>query len=403
MAGQQNMRLKELNGMWSQTFPENPCNRAKVFSAPGRMEILGNHTDHQHGYVLTAAVDLDTLGLAAPSNDALIRLHSKGFSDSMVDLNRLDAIPDDYGSTQALIRGVAAGFVQNGHTIGGFDACILTDVLPGSGLSSSASFEVWVATALNYLYNDGRIEPIEIAKICQYAENVHFGKPSGLQDQMACSVGGLLFIDFEDTANPIAETVEIDLSGYTVCIIDSGADHADLTHEYAAIPNELGKLSAFFGKRWLREVDKADFLSAIPMLRKEYGDRPILRAFHIFAENERVLQARQALLRNDLGAFLKLVRASGESSFMFLQNVSVAGQTKEQDLAVVLALAADMLKERGAFRIQGGGFAGTVETFVPNDMAGYFVKRMEAAIGIGSCHLLNIRKAGGGEIRAAAV
>jgi galactokinase len=394
MTGRQNARLEELNGMWLQAFPQKPSGGAKVLSAPGRMEILGNHTDHQHGYVLTAAVDLDTLGLAAQSGDALIRLHSKGFADSTVDLSCLDVVSDEYGSTQALIRGVAAGFARNGHAIGGFDACTLTDVLPGSGLSSSASFEVWVATALNCLYNGGRIEPIEIAKICQYAENVHFGKPSGLQDQMACAVGGLLFIDFEDTENPRAETLKIDLSGYTVCIIDSGADHADLTHEYAAIPDELGKLCAFFGKRWLREVSEEDFLSAIPALRKEYGDRAILRAFHIFAENERGLQARQALLQNDLALFFKLVRASGESSFMFLRNVSVAGQVQEQALAVVLALAADMLKERGAFRIQGGGFAGTVEAFVPNDMADFFVKRMEAAIGAGSCHLLNIRNAG---------
>jgi galactokinase len=391
-------RTEYLSKCFRNHFPDNAAGELLYISSPGRIEILGNHTDHQHGYVITSAVNLDKLGVLCENGLNEIRLITEGYQENIVDLDDIRVEVSEYNTADALIKGVVHGFRERGYVVGGFDAVLVSDVLNGSGLSSSAAFEVWVAAALNILFCDGEIDYIEIAKICQYAENVFYGKPSGLEDQMACAGGGILFIDFEDTEFPITEKLSIDLTGYNICIIDSGGEHAELTEYYASIPVELGKIAAYFGKRWLREVDKNEFIKAIPQLRRKYGDRAVLRTFHVFEENERVLKAREALSNNDRDAFFNLLRASGESSFMYLQNVSVGGEIKDQPLAVVLALCNELIAGEGAFRIQGGGFAGTVEAFVPDEKLDNFINVMEATFGEGSCHILSIRTDGAKQI-----
>jgi galactokinase len=395
-----NERMEYVTKGFREHFPDNSAGDLVYISSPGRMEILGNHTDHQHGYVITSAVSLDKLGAVQKNGRGEIRLLTEGYSENVIDLSDIRIDEAKFNSPDALICGVVAGFRQRGYDVGGFDAFLISDVLNGSGLSSSASFEVWIAEALNVLYCGGEVDFVELAKIGQYAENIFYGKPSGLEDQTACAGGGILFIDFENTEDPKIEKFDIDLSGYTICIVDSLAEHDDLTHEYAAIPAELGEISARFGKRWLREVDKTEFIRAIPQLRRELGDRAVLRAFHIFEENERVLKAREALARNDRDTFFGLLKASGESSFMYLQNVSINGEIKEQPLAIVLALAGELLRGDGAFRIQGGGFAGTVEAFVPDDKLDHFVSVVESVLGKGSVHILSIRTEGANQIIA---
>ncbi|GHU63454.1 galactokinase [Clostridia bacterium] len=387
-------RIAYVKDRFGSAFPEPGGGSLQFISSPGRIEILGNHTDHQHGLVITSAVNLDKLGAVRKNSKNEIRLCTEGYPPNKIDLAGIKVIETEYNSSEALIRGVVHGFQLRGYEVGGFDAYLISDVLNGSGLSSSASFEVWVAAAINTLFCGGEVAPVEIAKICQYAENVFFGKPSGLQDQLACAVGGILFIDFEDTENPQIEKFDADFSGYDICIIDSGGDHANLTDQYAAIPEELGEISGYFGKQWLREVDKEAVLKAVPALRKNFGDRAVLRALHIFAENERVLTAREALSKNKVDAFLQMVKASGRSSFMYLQNVSIAGEVKDQPLAIVLALCEELLGGEGAYRIQGGGFAGTVEVFVTKNRIADFITDVEQAIGKGCCHVLSIRTNG---------
>ncbi len=369
---------------------------AYVFSAPGRTELSGNHTDHQLGKVLAGAVDLDTVAAVALNGESIIRVLSEGYPLCEVSLVDLSVHPGELGTTAALIRGTAAGIAERGYLIPGFDACVTSRVLAGSGLSSSAAFEVLIGTVINHLTAAG-LTPLEIAQLGQYAENVYFGKPCGLMDQAASSLGGIITIDFANERAPQVERLDIDLAGfgYALCVVDSGADHADLTDEYAAIPGELHSICAHFGKAHLREVPEEAFYDALPALRRECGDRAVLRAIHIFEENRRVTDQVAALRRGDFDRFLELVKDSGRSSWMYLQNVIPAGYKKHQELAVSLALSEKLLDGHGACRVHGGGFAGTIQAFVPLDMLEGFRSGMDNVLGAGSCHVLSIRSAGG--------
>ena len=362
------------------------------FSAPGRTEIGGNHTDHQHGCVIAAAVDMETTADVTLNGTNIIRVDSEGYKLVEIDLDDLSIKESEKNTTAALIRGVAAAFAQRGYKLAGFDAKVKSTVLPGSGLSSSAAFEVLIGRILNGLFADNAVSAIEIAQIGQYAENVYYGKPSGLMDQMASSVGGLVFINFADPKNPIVEKVDYDFahSGYTLCTIDSGADHADLTDEYASMPVEMKKVAAFLGKEVLNDVDEAEFYAKLPEIRKAAGDRAVLRAIHFFEENRRVQMQVRALHNDNFDAFLNYVNESGRASWMLLQNVIPCGYAEHQDMAITLALCTKLLQGRGAVRIHGGGFAGTALAFVPNDSFEQFKAGVEAVLGEGHCHLLQI-------------
>ena len=370
-----------------------------VFSAPGRTEIGGNHTDHQHGRVLAAAVNLDMIAAVRVTDSGVIRILSKGYPMSTVSLDALTPVAAEVNTTPALIRGVAARFVELGCPVRGFDAYMESTVLPGSGLSSSAAYEVLIGNILNRFCCGGALSPVDIAKIGQYAENKFFGKPCGLMDQTASAVGGMVTIDFAQTDYPVIQPVEFDFAscGHALCIIDTRASHADLTDEYAAIPGELKKICAHFGKNVLREIDEADFYAAIPALRQECGDRAVLRAIHFYADNARVPKQVEALRQGDFDKFLALVTESGHSSYMYLQNVTPAGYVEHQDVAVTLALCEKYLQGRGAYRVHGGGFAGTVQAFVPFDLLDSFRSGIDAVLGAGACHVLSIRPQGGVE------
>ena len=369
----------------------------RYFSAPGRTEIGGNHTDHQRGRVLAAAVNLDTVAAVRINGTDTIRILSKGYPMCEVNISELTPVDSEINSTPALIRGVAARFHQLGCEVRGFDAYCESTVLPGSGLSSSAAYEVLIGTIINHLFFDGRVSQPEVAMIGQYAENVFFGKPCGLMDQMASAVGNLITIDFLDKENPVIKPVSVDFSayGHALCIIDSGADHADLTDEYAAVPGEIKAVAAQFGKEVLTQIDEAAFYAAIPALRKACGDRAVMRAIHFYQENDRVPQQVAALEDGDFDRFLSLVKQSGYSSYMYLQNVIPAGYKEHQDVAVALALCEHYLNGRGAYRVHGGGFAGTVQAFVPYDILEQFVAGIDGALGKGACHVLSIRPQGG--------
>ena len=374
----------------------------RFFSAPGRTEIGGNHTDHQRGRVLAAAVNLDTRAAVKVNGTDTIRVLSKGYPLSIVKLDELTPRPDEINTTPALIRGVAARFAQLGCHVGGFDAYVESTVLPGSGLSSSAAFEVLIGTIVNHLFFDGRVSQPEVAMIGQYAENVFFGKPCGLMDQTASAVGGMVTIDFFEKDHPVIESVDFDFAscGHALCIIDSRASHADLTDEYAAITQELKAVCAHFGKDVLTQIDPADFYAAIPALRESCGDRAVLRAMHFYNENARVPQQVAALQAGDFAAFLELVKASGASSYMYLQNVIPAGYKAHQDVALALALCEHFLQGKGAFRVHGGGFAGTVQAFVPFGLLDSFRAGIDGVLGDGACHVLSIRPQGGVEMEA---
>ena len=367
------------------------------FSAPGRTEIGGNHTDHQRGRVLAGAVNLDTVAAVKCNGTNVIRIQSKGYPLSVVDLGNLEPAESEINSTPALIRGVAARFTQFGCKVEGFDAYCESTVLPGSGLSSSAAFEVLIGTIVNHLFFEGKVSQPEVAMIGQYAENVFFGKPCGLMDQTASAVGNLVTIDFFTAGSPVIEPVAFDFGacGHALCIIDSGADHADLTDEYAAVPGEMKAVAKYLGKEVLTEIDEADFFAAIPEIRKACGDRAVMRAIHFYQENARVPQQVAALREGDFDKFLSLVKQSGYSSYMYLQNVIPAGYKAHQDVAVALALCEHYLAGRGAYRVHGGGFAGTVQAFVPYDILDSFVAGIDGALGKGACHVLSIRPQGG--------
>ena len=370
------------------------------FSAPGRTEIGGNHTDHQQGRVLAAAVNLDSLAAVRENGSSTIRILSEGYSLCRVDLNNLIPVAEEINTTAALVRGVADGFSKLGCKVGGFDAYCTSTVLPGSGLSSSAAFEVLMGTVINCLFFDQKASQPEVARIGQYAENVFFGKPCGLMDQTASAVGGLVTIDFLDKAHPEIRKVDFDFSvcGHALCIIDTRASHADLTDEYAAIPGEMKTVCAHFGKTVLTEIEPAAFYSAVPTLRTTCSHRAILRAIHFYEDNARVSRQVAALEQGDFDTFLKLVTESGRSSWMYLQNVIPAGRKENQDVALALALCDHLLAGRGAYRVHGGGFAGTVQAFVPFDMLEDFQTGINAVLGDGACHVLSIRSAGGMEI-----
>ena len=367
------------------------------FSAPGRTEIGGNHTDHQRGRVLAAAVNLDTIAAVRPNGTDTIRILSKGYPMCEVNVTELEPVASEINSTPALVRGVAARFAQLGCKVGGFDAYCESTVLPGSGLSSSAAFEVLIGTIINSLFFENKATAPEVAQIGQYAENVFFGKPCGLMDQTASAVGNLVTIDFFELGNPVIKPVSFDFAacGHALCIIDTGADHADLTDEYAAVPGEMKAVAAYLGKEVLTLINEADFYAAIPEIRKACGDRAVMRAVHFYQENTRVPQQVAALENGDFETFLKLVKQSGYSSYMYLQNVIPAGYKQHQDVAVALGLCEHYLCGRGAYRVHGGGFAGTVQAFVPNDLLDSFVAGIDGALGAGACHVLSIRPQGG--------
>ncbi len=368
----------------------------RAFTSCGRSELVGNHTDHQHGLVLACGVNLSAVALAAPNDRDEIRLVSKGFPPCSVALNALDPDPKEYGTTTALLRGVLSGIVQRGAYPFGLDIYVVSNVLSGSGLSSSAAIEVLLAGVMEGFYLDGDLDEIALAVIGQRAENVYFGKPSGLLDQMACALGGIQFFDFADPAVPTAERVDFDFSGsgHALVIIDSGADHANLTDCYAAITRELSALDGFFGATALRDVSEDDFYAALPVLRRMFGDRAVLRAMHVFDENKRVLEAKSALERNDFSAFLAALNASGESSYTMLQNVIAEGHENAQAVAFTICYAKKLLHGRGAVRVHGGGFAGTVLAIVPNDMLDEFCAGMDRVLTPGACHPLSVRRRG---------
>lgn len=372
----------------------------RYFSAPGRTEIGGNHTDHQRGRVLAGAVNLDTVAAVRISGTSVIRVQSKGYPLCQVDLDNLEPVPAEINSTPALIRGVAARFAQLGCKVGGFDAYCESTVLPGSGLSSSAAFEVLIGTIINHLFFDGRVSQAEVAQIGQYAENVFFGKPCGLMDQTASAVGGLVTIDFADKEHPDIRPVHFDFSttGHALCIIDSRADHADLTDEYAAIPGELKEICDCLGREVTTEIPEEEFYAAIPKLRETCGDRAVMRAMHEYNENRRVPEQVACLEKGNFEGFLSLIRESGFSSWMYLQNVIPAGYVRQQPVAVALGLCEHYLRGKGAYRVHGGGFAGTVQAFVPFELLDSFRAGIDAALGEGACHVLSIRPQGGVEM-----
>ena len=388
---------KALDAGFAATFGGAP---ARYFSAPGRTELSGNHTDHQRGRVLAGAVNLDMCAAVRPNGTDTIRVLSQGYPISQVQLSCLTPVEEEINTTPALIRGVAARFVPLGCKVEGFDAYMESTVLPGSGLSSSAAFEVLMGTIINGLFFGGRVSQPEIAMIGQYAENVFFGKPCGLMDQMASAVGGMVTIDFEDKENPVIEPVDFDFAscGHALCIIDSRASHADLTDEYAAIPNELKAICAHFGKDVLRQIDEEAFYKEIPVLREKCGDRAVMRAVHFYQENARVPQQVAALRAGDFDTYLSLMKQSGYSSYMYLQNVIPAGYKMHQDMAIALALCERYLGGRGGYRVHGGGFAGTVQAFVPFDILEDFRAGIDAVLGDGACHVLSIRPQGGVEM-----
>ena len=382
---------------FARSFGEDEERPVVLCSAPGRTEICGNHTDHQHGRVLAGAVDLDFLACAAPNGLNRIRFQSEGWPMVEISLDELLPCTDERESTAALVRGMAGLVKERGYEVAGFDAYAVSEVLPGSGLSSSAACEVLLGVIENCLFCSGELDAVTIAQLGQRAENVYFGKPSGLMDQTASSVGGAVAIDFADPAEPVVRSVAVDLEslGYALCIIDSGASHAALTGEYASIPEEMGAVAAYFGRKVLREVDEAELLRALPELRRAAGDRAVLRAMHFFADDRRSAEEADALERGDIDAFLALVRESGRSSWELLQNITPTGAAKEQAMAVALAVAERALAGRGACRVHGGGFAGTIQAFVPLDALESFSTEVEAALGQGSCRALSIRPVGG--------
>ena len=370
---------------------------AEFFSAPGRSEVGGNHTDHQHGEVLAASINLDTIAVVRATDDNRIRIVSDEYEEVIIPLDYIEPVEEEKETTKALIKGVVAGFVGAGHKVGGFCAYATSDVLIGAGLSSSAAFETLIGTILSGLYNDMNVSPVEIAMIGQYAENVYFGKPCGLMDQMACSVGNLVHIDFENPKDPKVEKLDFNMSehGYSLCITDTKGSHADLTAEYAAVPQEMKRIANHFGKEVLREVEVVDVIKAIPELREKYGDRSVLRALHFFTENERVQKEVNALKWGDMNLFLDNVKESGDSSFKYLQNVYSNNDVENQNISIALMMSDVLLKTEGVSRVHGGGFAGTIQAFVKNDFVVPYKMQMDSIYGEGSCKDLRIRKYGG--------
>ncbi len=369
----------------------------ELFSVAGRSEISGNHTDHNFGKVIAASIDLDIIAVASKRDDMMINIKSEGFPIDEVDVS--DPTPDEkkFYSSSSIISGMVRGFLNNGYAVGGYDAYTTSNVFKGSGLSSSAAFEDMVGNILNHFYNGGKVENPEIAKIGQDAENVFFGKPCGLMDQTACAVGGFVAIDFKDPKNPIIEKLDFDLTGagYSLCIVNTGGNHADLNDDYASVPAEMKGVAAHFGKPVLREVEEADIIAAIPELREKCGDRAIMRALHFVNENKRVAAQTEALKRGDLAGFFEGVHASGNSSFKYLQNVYTTKNVTEQGLSLALCLAERVLAGRdAAWRVHGGGFAGTIQAFIKNEDIADFRRVLDGAFGEGATTVLKVRPFG---------
>ncbi len=371
-----------------------------LFSVPGRSELAGNHTDHNHGRVIACSVDLDIVAVAAAREDSTVRIKSEGFPEDVVDINEYVTPREDrFGHSDSLIAGVADGFRRRGLAVGGFDAVTSSNVLKGSGISSSAAFEDMVGTIMSHLYCDGSVDFVKIAMISQYAENAFFGKPCGLMDQVACAAGGVVAIDFADPTAPVVEKISFDLTGkgYRLCIVNTGGNHADLTPDYAAVPAEMKSVAKALGHEVLRECDEDAIIAAIPTLRSTLGDRAILRALHFMAENRRVYEMKQALLADDFEAYFDGVMASGHSSFCYLQNVYTTKNVTEQGLSLALNLSERYLKDckrPTAFRVHGGGFAGTIHAYVPDEDVEGYRALMDGVFGEGACHILSIRPEG---------
>lgn len=376
----------------------------RLFSTPGRTEIGGNHTDHNHGKVLAASINLDSIAVAAQSAENAITMYSEQYPQPfIVKLDNLSAVDSERGTTAALMRGIASRFQQLGYHVGGFHACVTSDVLIGSGLSSSASVEVLIATILNSLYNQNTIEPITIAQLCQYAENNYFGKPCGLMDQITCAVGGIVKIDFNDPQSPLVERMEFDFSreGYSVLVVDTGGNHADLTEEYASIPREMKSVAAYFGKEFCREVSEQELLNNATLIRSSVGERAFSRALHFIEENKRVDLQVQALQGKDFSAFLRLVNESGNSSYRRLQNVVAESAPTEQGIATALAISELFINKIGvgACRVHGGGFAGTIQAFLPHEKVIEYTKLMESIFVQGCVNQITIRPVGTVELQ----
>lgn len=375
-------------------------NDIEIFSAPGRSEICGNHTDHQRGKVLAAAVDLDAIAVVSRNSNDAIELVSDGYGKISISLNELAVNEHEKGSSVSLIKGIAAAFKSRGYKVGGFTAYLSSDVTSGAGLSSSACFEVLIGTILSYLYNNGCVSGIEIAQIGQYAENVYFGKPCGLMDQTACSLGGLVYIDFKNADEPIVKQLPGNpvKEGYCLCVTDTGSSHAELTDEYAFITKEMSKIAGFFGKEVLAQINEEDFYSSIKKLREEFGDRAVLRSIHFLEENKRVDIAADALSEENINLFLQQIEASGKSSFQYLQNVYSHKDVKNQGLSLALAISDTCLKENGVCRVHGGGFAGTIQAFVREEYVKKYREKIESVFGENTCKVLHIRAVGGTKV-----
>lgn len=391
---QQHTRYQEAIDEFCKLFPQ--ADAIDLYSAPGRTEVGGNHTDHQRGAVLAAAVNLDVIAVASPNQSNIIRIQSKGFRMDVIDLDDLSIQEAEHGHSSGIIRGIAARFKALGFEIGGFDAYTTSNVLKGSGLSSSAAFENLVGTILNHAYNDGKVDAVEIAKISQYSEVHYFGKACGLMDQMASAVGGFASMDFKDPEKPMIRKIDFDFadSGHALCIVDTKGNHADLTPDYVAVPTEMKSVAAYFGKEVLREVNPADFFGQIAKIREQTNDRAVLRAIHFFTDNQTALDEAKALEAGDFDTFKTLIQCSGNSSFKYLQNVFSPAHPHEQGVSIGLALSESVLHGHGVCRVHGGGFAGTIQAFVPTDLVETYRHALEAVFGEGSCYVLNIRSLG---------
>ena len=394
----QRTRYAEAIAEFGKLYGEREVN---VFTVAGRSEISGNHTDHNHGCVIAASIDLDIIAVAAKRDDSVIRVKSAGFPEDVVDITDTRVDENRFYTSASIITGVCRGFSDKGFCIGGYDAYTTSSVLKGSGLSSSAAFEDMIGTVLNWFYNNGSVTAPEIAKISQFAENKYFGKPCGLMDQVACASGGFVAIDFADPAKPVIEPLDFDLTaqGYSLCIVNTGGNHADLNEDYASVPAEMKAVASYFEKPVLREVTLEMLIPAIPALRSRFGDRAVLRAFHFIHENVRVKEQTAALRAGNLEAFLAGVLASGDSSFKYLQNVYTTKNVAEQGLSLALALAQSYLSARGgAWRVHGGGFAGTTQAFVRNEDVPGYRSLMDGVFGVGACIVLRVRPVGAGKV-----
>jgi galactokinase len=393
----QEIRYNRLIGLFNNSHGKKDF---MLFSSPGRTEIGGNHTDHNYGRVLAGAVNLDNIAVAAKNDSDIIRIESNGYTKFEVDLSNLKPDKKENFTSASLVRGINAKMKELGFTIGGFDCCIDGGVPKGSGLSSSACFEVLIGAIISHLFNNGKLDPVQNAIIGQYSENVFFGKPCGLMDQTACSVGGLVTIDFKDPSNPIVKKVNFDFvsTGFALVITDTGGNHADLNDEYASLPTDMKAVAAELGAKVLRQVTLEQILEITPKIREKVGDRAILRAIHFQGDNQRVVNQVEALEKNDFKAFLDLVVDSGFSSFMYNQNIYPVNNIKEQGVSLALALSELVLKGQGAWRVHGGGFAGTIQAFVPQNLLDKYVSTLEHVFGKGSCYNLFIRNKGADKI-----